>query len=95
MSRVPHGSLAGRVVVVAVERPAHARALAARGAAVVVAGGPGEAGAVGRLVAELAASGARAAAFVGSPQDAADGDALAELVAELFPPPAAGRPEPA
>ena len=76
------GALDGRVVVVSVAEVAAARARA-RGAAVVVVGTDAEA--VGRSVEQLAAGGARVCAFVGDPANDADGAALAEMVAELFP----------
>jgi ABC-type sugar transport system substrate-binding protein len=77
------GALDGRVVVVSVGEVAAARALAARGAAIVVVGTDAEA--VGVSVEHLATVGARVCAFVGNPANDADGAALAEMVAELFP----------
>jgi NAD(P)-dependent dehydrogenase (short-subunit alcohol dehydrogenase family) len=77
------GALDGRVVIVSVAEVAAARALATRGAAIVVVGTDAEA--VGAGVEQLAAGGARACAFVGDPSNDADGAALAEMVAELFP----------
>ena len=76
-------ALDGRVVVVSVAEVAAARALGARGAAIVVVGT--DADAVGTSVEQLAAGGARVCAFVGDPANDADGAALAEMVAELFP----------
>ena len=77
------GALVGRVVVVSVAAAAAAHSLAARGAAVVVVGE--DVTAVGEVVGELTALGARACAFVGDPANDAEADALAEMVAELFP----------
>ena len=79
MTRAP---LDGRVVVVGVDQRASAVALGARGATVVVVGP--DADAVGEVVRDVAATGARVAAFVGDPSVAADADALSEMVAELF-----------
>lgn len=76
-------SLEGRVVVVGVEQADAAVALGERGATVVVVGVDAEA--VGVVVRAVAATGARAAAFVGDPSDAADADVLTEMLAELFP----------
>ena len=78
----PASSLDGRVVVVGVEQRATAVALGARGATVVVVGA--DADAVGSLVREVAATGARAAAFVGDLSTEADADALSEMLAEVF-----------
>jgi hypothetical protein len=75
-------SLDGRVVVVDAGQRAVAIALGAKGATVVVVGP--DADAVGSLVREVAATGARAAAFVGDPATEAGADALAEMLAELF-----------
>ena len=77
------GALDGRVVVVSVAEVPAARALAARGAAIVVVGT--DAAEVGTSVEQLAARGACVCAFVGDPANDADGAALAEMVAELFP----------
>jgi ABC-type sugar transport system substrate-binding protein len=76
-------ALDGRVVVVSVAEVPAACALAARGAAIVVVGT--DAQAVGASVEQLAAAGARVCAFVGDAATDADGAALAEMVAELFP----------
>ena len=54
-----------------------------QGRVVVVVGDDGAR--VSAAVAALEARGARAAAFVGDPSVADDADALAEMVAELFP----------
>jgi len=75
-------SLDGRVVVVGVEQRAAAFALGAKGATIVVIGADAEA--VGSLVREVAATGARAAAFVGDPSAGADADALTEMLTELY-----------
>jgi len=76
-------ALDGRVVVVSLAEVPAARALAARGAAIVLVGTDAEV--VGASVERLAASGARVCAFVGDPANDADGAALSEMVAELFP----------
>lgn len=72
-----------------------ARVLAAEGAAVVLVGA--DAAALGALAGELREVGARVAVFAGDVGDAASGDedrdALAEMVAELFPDAAPGWPE--
>ena len=75
-------SLDGRVVIVGVEQRASAVALGERGATVVVAGTDSDA--VGAVVRDVAATGARVAAFVGDPSDPADADALAEMLSELY-----------
>jgi NAD(P)-dependent dehydrogenase (short-subunit alcohol dehydrogenase family) len=72
--------MAGTVAVVAVDAPEFARRLAAEGATVVLVGDA--AGEAGRLVAELEGGPGRVAVFTGDAT--ADGDALAEFVAELF-----------
>jgi NAD(P)-dependent dehydrogenase (short-subunit alcohol dehydrogenase family) len=77
------GALDGRVVVVSIEEEAAARALAARGATVVVVGT--DAVRAGALVGAVEAGGGRASAFTGDPDDDAQADALAEMLAELFP----------
>jgi NADP-dependent 3-hydroxy acid dehydrogenase YdfG len=59
-----------------------ARSCTADGAAVVLVGD--DAGAIGRLAAELLAADARCALFVGDPRDDEERAALAELVSELF-----------
>ena len=59
-----------------------ARAVIADGAAVVVCGA--DEVALGALVAELHAAGARVAMFVGDPTDGGDRRSLAEMVGELF-----------
>jgi len=83
----PDGApLAGRVVVVGADQRDAAVALGARGATVVVVGT--DAAAVGAVVREVAATGARAAAFVGDPSVEADADALTQLLTEIFGPPA-------
>ena len=76
----------GRVVVVATDDErgrALARALAAEGAGVVVAGAEPAAG--GRLATELSETGARVAVFSPGPDPAADVDAIVELAGELNP----------
>jgi NAD(P)-dependent dehydrogenase (short-subunit alcohol dehydrogenase family) len=60
-----------------------ARALARLHAAIVVAGGDAEA--LGALVAELSATGARVAVIVDDVSSEAGGAALVEMVNELFP----------
>ena len=73
-------ALDGRVVVVGVEQRASAVALGERGATVVVTGTDSDA--VGAVVRDVAATGARVAAFVGDP--ATERDALVEMLAELY-----------
>ncbi len=63
-----------------------ARACAAGGAAVVLTGRDGAA--LGALAAELEHASTRVAVFVGDARDDAERAALAQLLDELFPPPA-------
>jgi NAD(P)-dependent dehydrogenase (short-subunit alcohol dehydrogenase family) len=78
--------LAGKVVVVplgGVDAVAVARRLASEGAGVVLVAGAGDDEAAGRAAREIEAGTerARVAVFNG---DAQDGDALVELITELF-----------
>ncbi len=78
--------MTGKLVVVAADDEqgrALARALAAEGAAVVLATGDPAAG--GRMASELAGTGARVAVFCPGRDPAADVDAVVELVHELNP----------
>jgi NAD(P)-dependent dehydrogenase (short-subunit alcohol dehydrogenase family) len=78
------GRLAGRVVVVTGDDTAgSARALAAEGAAVVLAGSDGAA--LGALAREITGAGGRVAVFVGDPEAPDGRAALCEMVDELFP----------
>jgi 3-oxoacyl-[acyl-carrier protein] reductase len=80
------GRLAGRVVVViGADAAGPARALAAEGAAVVLAGA--DSAALGALAGEIAAAGGRAVVFAGDSQDVDGRAALCEMVDELFPDP--------
>jgi hypothetical protein len=80
---VTPAALDGGVVVDGVEPRAAAVARGERGATVVVVGTDPDA--VGTVVRDVAATGARVAAFVGDPSDPVDADALGEMLAELFP----------
>jgi hypothetical protein len=73
--------LSGRVVVVSAAEPDAARALAGEGAAVVIVG---EAGVAGALAGEIEEAGGRACVFAGDVGGDEDRAALAEMVAELF-----------
>ena len=78
------GRMTGRLVVVVADDEqgrALARALAAEGAAVVIATGDAVAG--GRMASELGGTGARVAVFCPGADPAADLEALVELAGEL------------
>lgn len=73
--------LTGRVVVVSVDAPGVALALAGEGAAVVLIG---TGAAAGELAAEIEHAGGRVAVFAGDPAAETDRAALVEMVDELF-----------